>query len=170
MAIRLLGVSCGLLHWGICRGSFGSCLLGSGASTDQTWSDARSDWVSGNLEAGSTPWALERHWGVPLQWVGILGPQWCLDGQYVSSGIHIFARTQGFLAKHYIVTKLWVLFISPVKGFNVVADWCKCVRSDLDHYFSVHDSLSFHLQFLYCKLDQWIPTLHYVILSWEYLN
>lgn len=55
------------------------------------------------------------HWGVPMPWGGVLGPQLCLDGWCESISVHMNARTQGFPAEHCIVPR-W----SPVSGFNVV--------------------------------------------------
>ena len=64
------------------------------------------------------------HWVVLLWWGGVLGPQQCLDGWCVSTGIHMSASTQGFPAEHRMVMRRSKLFTSPVSGFNIVADRC----------------------------------------------
>lgn len=64
------------------------------------------------------------HQVVLLRWGVVLGPQQYLDGWCMSSGIHMTARTQGFVGERCIVTRWSMWFTSPVSGSSVVADRC----------------------------------------------
>lgn len=55
MALKPLGVSCGVWQEDVCCGSFRSCMLWDGTSIDHPSStDARTDWNLGNLEVNAS--------------------------------------------------------------------------------------------------------------------
>lgn len=103
-----------------------------------------SDWNPGNLESRSKLWVLcciPQAFPEPFLWcdrvhcpaVGggtAIGVCHCYgrvylvhNGVLVSEGLQMNVRTQGFPAGYCIVMRWWMLFTSPVIGFNVVADW-----------------------------------------------
>lgn len=93
--------------------------------------DARSDWDVGNLRAWvdtlrSLSCSYHHSWEVFAmcwhpRWWGVL---WCVSGWCLSSGIHMKARTSSFSAEHCIIRRWSIVFISPDKGFTIVADQC----------------------------------------------
>ena len=112
-------------HRDVCSGSFGSCMLGAGASMDRTCFSTSHRWSAGSGSGlfeglvnvlGSLLWSLCRSWAVYVVCQGSLScwggtamrMQQCQDGWCVSS-----SSTWGPPPK--VIT-------SPVGGFNVVAD------------------------------------------------
>ena len=60
------------------------------------------------------------HQEVLLSWGGVVDLQQCLDGWCMSSGSHMDARIQAFIAEYCAVKRWSVLFTSPVSPSNVV--------------------------------------------------
>lgn len=134
MVIKPLRVSWDVLREEVLSDSFGPWKWGIGPAWIRPVParpiDVHSDWDLGNLKAWLTLWtlccvpqavpeqvlwcALSR-WGataygvVSLPWGGFLDPQWCFDGWYVSSGIHMNTRSQGCPTEHFIATGLLLL-------------------------------------------------------------
>lgn len=104
LVIRTLGVPWGVRHQDVCSGSFGSCMLGGGASMGRNCSSTSHTCGirlgSGNLEARSNAFISY----IICRAVSIL--------------------SQGFPAGPCIVTRRLMLLTKPVSDFNVVGDWC----------------------------------------------
>lgn len=131
MVIRLLVASCGVWYWHICRGSFGSWMLGRRGPplirlVLARSTGARSDWGSGEsgclgLLVKSLEPFLSSFCDVVCHSVllvgqmlsirecrchgGVLGPQRCLDGWCTSSGTHMNAKIEHCIVQKQVNTE-----------------------------------------------------------------
>lgn len=75
-----------------------------------------------------TDWLRTQLRYVPVPWRVCLVLRGCLGRCFVSSGIHMNARIDSFLAEYCTVARGSMLVPSTCSGFDVVADPCKCRR------------------------------------------
>ena len=91
MGIRPLGVSCGVWHWDICSGSFGTCMLEAEASMDRTCSSTSHRCSTGlrsrefvgqgdALSSKSRPWSCSWAVFVVVGLIVLLGSALAING------------------------------------------------------------------------------------------